>query len=238
MPLFIMDVCDVTFTRKSDGHVVFTSEAQTSTLSQTVDEETIQGGIGSRSIYTIKSNKAVELTVRNATFDLEWLAMTQGVKTISGNEFVVKKKIEGVLGEDLSIDAPESVADGDTISVLNKHKQSTKVTVATGSATVEAGFAEPGDKVQIVYDATVTGDTVEMRADKFAEKYEVQYNTVVYDADTEAHVYDLYINFFEVSPSSAFDMSLENGTAFTPELTFQATSNENAEIGTFSLVEI
>ena len=48
MPLFIMDVADVTFTRKSDNHVVFTSEAQTSTLSQTVDEETIKGGIGSR----------------------------------------------------------------------------------------------------------------------------------------------------------------------------------------------
>ena len=71
MPLFIMDVADVTFTRKSDNHVVFTSEAQTSTLSQTVDEETIKGGIGSRSIYTIKSNKELELTVRNATFDLE-----------------------------------------------------------------------------------------------------------------------------------------------------------------------
>lgn len=238
MPLYIMDVCDVTFTRKSDGHVVFTSEAQTSTISQTVDEEVIQGGIGSRPIYTIRSGKTVELTVRNATFDLEWLAMTQGVKINDNEEFIVKKKTEGTLAEGGTIDAPENVAEGGTIHVLNKDRKSIEVEPADGIITVDADFAGEGDKIQIVYDALVTGETVEMRADSFAEKYEVQYNTVVYDAETEAHVKDLYVEFYEVSPSSAFDMSLENGTAFTPELTFTAAANEKSEIGKFSLVEV
>ena len=99
MPLYIMDVADVTFKRKSDGHIVFTSEAQTSTLSQSVDEETIMGGIGSRSIYTIKSNKQLELTVRNATFDLEWLAMTQGVAVKDADTLVVQKKFAGTVAD-------------------------------------------------------------------------------------------------------------------------------------------
>lgn len=235
MPLFIMDVADVTFTRKSDGHVVFTSEAQMSSLSQTVDEETIQGGIGSRSIYTIKSNKELELTVRNATFDLEWLAMTQGVAVKDSDTLTVQKKYSA------TVEAGVATVTGVTagmVNVLNNERESQEVEVAEGGAiTVPAEFAADGDSIQVIVNEEVTGKSVKMRSDRFSEKYKVQYNTVVYDAETEALHSDLYIVFNEVSPSSAFDMSLENGTAYTPELTFRATANDEAEIGTWMLVE-
>src|SRR5699024_10947564 len=93
-------------------------------------------------------------------------------------------------------------------------------------------FAEDGEDVQVIIEEEVIGKSVKMHSDRFAEKYKVQYQTIVYDAKAEAVVADLYIVFNEVSPSSAFDMSLENGTAYTPELTFRATSNEGGEIGT------
>lgn len=235
MPLFIMDVADVTFTRKSDNHVVFTSEAQTSTLSQTVDEETIKGGIGSRSIYTIKSNKELELSVRNATFDLEWLAMTQGVAVKDADTLVVQKKFSGTVASGgLTI---EGVPAG-SVYILNEDRESKETTVAEGGVvTIPPTFAEDGEDVQVIVEEEVIGKSVKMRSDRFAEKYKVQYQTIVYDAKTEAVVADLYIVFNEVSPSSAFDMSLENGTAYTPELTFRATSNEGGEIGTWMLVD-
>lgn len=233
MPLFIMDVADVTFTRKSDNHVIFTSEAQTSTLSQTVDEETIKGGIGSRSIYTIKSNKELELSVRNATFDLEWLAMTQGVAVKDEDTLVVQKKHVGTVSDGaLTI---EGLAAG-TAYILNDARESQEVEVGEGGAiTVPSGFVTDGEDVQVIVEEEVIGKTVKMRSDRFAEKYKVQYQTIVYDAKTEAVVADLYIVFNEVSPSSAFDMSLENGAAYTPELTFRATANEAGEIGTWML---
>lgn len=235
MPLFIMDVADVTFTRKSDNHVVFTSEAQTSTLSQTVDEETIKGGIGSRSIYTIKSNKELELTVRNATFDLEWLAMTQGVAVKDADTLVVQKKFVGTVADGgLTV---EGMPAG-TAYILNEDRESQEAEVTEGGAVViPGGFAEDGEDVQVIVEEEVIGKTVKMRSDRFAEKYKVQYQTIVYDAKTESVVADLYIVFNEVSPSSAFDMSLENGTAYTPELTFRATSNDGGEIGTWMLVD-
>lgn len=235
MALFIMDVCDVTFKRKSDGHVVFTSEAQTSSISQTVDEEQIKGGIGSRTIYTIKSNKELELSVVNATFDLEWLAMTQGVKVEKDQTATVKGKMEAVVAEDGTVDLPEDAILGNDIYVLNNIRESFKADVGeeATSITVPEDVAAPGEDVQVIYEKEVEGNRVELRADTFAEKYEVQYMTYIYESETEARQGTLYITFNEVTPSSAFEMSLANGTAYTPELTFTATANAEGQIGEY-----
>lgn len=224
---YIMDVADVTFRRKSDRHTVFTSEAQMSSLSQTVDEEAIQGGIGSKTLYTIKSNKQMELTVRNATFDLEWMAMTQGVSVENGS-VTVMKEYKGTV-EDGAV-AIEATVSGN-VSVLNGSRKSVQLEATAGSVTIDPEFAEEGEDVTVIVDEEVTGQTVKIRADKFSEKYEVQYRTVVYERETSTHVADLYILFNEVSPSSAVDLSLENGAAFTPELTFTASADNNGEIG-------
>lgn len=238
MAKFIMDVADVSFKRKSDGHVIFTSEAQMSSLSQTVDEETIQGGIGSRNIYTIKSNKAVELSVRNATFDLEWLAMTQGVAIEEDGMAEVLRDEKATVSAEGTITAADVTAEDD-VNIINKDRKSVKVTAGVdGSITVPAEFAGEGETVTVIYTGEALGRKVTMSSDKFAEKYEVQYRTVVYDSQTEQKTDQLYINFHEVSPNSAFEMSLENGTAFTPELTFNATANDSNEIGTWLVEDI
>lgn len=233
MALYIMDVADVTMTRKSDGHVVSTSTAQMSSLSQTVDEEAIQGGIGSRTIYTIKSNKQQELTVRDATFDLEYLAMTQGVAVVDDETLVVQKKVNAVVA-DGAVEAPEGATD--SVHVINNEKVSQEVEIGD-AGTVTVPHAADGEKVQIIYDEEVAGRSIQMRSDRFSEKYKAQYQTVVYDTETEKIHSDLYIVFNEVSPSAAFDMSLENGTAFTPELTFTASGDDDNVIGTWMLVK-
>lgn len=227
MALYVIDVADVAFKRKSDGHIVFTSEAQMSSLSQTVDEEAIQGGIGSKTLYTVKSNKQMELSVRNATFNLEWLAMTQGVKVEDGGVATVMKDYTvDVADGAAAVDAPDG-----TVTIVNEDKESQTAEAASGSVTIPSDFAADGDSITVIAEEEVIGKSVEIRSDKFSEKYEVQYKTIVYDNNTDTHVHDLYINFYEVSPSSAFDLSLENGTAFTPELTFTAMANKQNEIG-------
>lgn len=227
MSLYVIDVADVAFKQKSDGHIVFTSEAQMSSLSQTVDEEAIQGGIGSKTLYTVKSNKQMELTVRNATFDLAWLAMTQGVAVTEGSATVMKN-FNGVVVDGSVV--VEATVTGE-VTILNDARDSQKAEATAGSVTVPVEFAADGDDVTVIVEEEVTGKTVDIRSDKFSEKYEVQYKTIVYDNKDDRHVHDLYIQFYEVSPSAAFDISLENGTAFTPELTFTAMANKDNEIG-------
>lgn len=242
MPKYIMDTADVTLTRKSDRHTIFTAEAQLASLSQTVDEETIQGGIGSRNIYTIRSNKSVELTVRNATFDEELLATTQGVAIDENGSAILKKNVKATVEDDgsggLSVTADGIPAETE-VSVVNSNRVSNRHEVGVdGNIILTEGDYAAGEKVVIIYEEEVTGRKISIRSDKFGENYEVQYMTYVYDSKTGKRLEDAYINFGDVTPSSSFDMSLENGTAFTPEITFTANANEDGEIGSMLFVPV
>ncbi|MGX1988600.1 hypothetical protein ACWIF0_23820, partial [Bacillus subtilis] len=75
----IHDVCNVTMKRKSDGKVIATGEAQTTSISQSIQEDFLKGGWGNRNLYVIKSDKNITGTVKNAFFSLDWLAAQQGV---------------------------------------------------------------------------------------------------------------------------------------------------------------
>jgi len=75
----IADVCDITMSKLSDDKIVFTAEAQLSSLSQKVDTQEIRGGIGLRLIFISRSGKNIELTVRNAIWDSDFLEVISGV---------------------------------------------------------------------------------------------------------------------------------------------------------------
>lgn len=76
----IADTCDVTFERLSDNKVIATAEAQLASISQTVDEQEVRGGIGGSLIATITSQKTIEASFRDALFSMDYLEMTQGTQ--------------------------------------------------------------------------------------------------------------------------------------------------------------
>lgn len=57
MKMVIQDTADVYFKRKSDGHTVFTTEAQLASLSGAISEEKLYAGIGNKPIYILKTQK-------------------------------------------------------------------------------------------------------------------------------------------------------------------------------------
>ena len=91
METLIKDVADLILTRKSDGHVVLNTMMQLTGLEQTLTEERIKGGIGNKTIALMKSDKEVALNTRNAVFDLEWLAASQGVAVEKNGTATVTK---------------------------------------------------------------------------------------------------------------------------------------------------
>jgi len=224
----ISDTADVTFRRKTDGHVVFTTEAQMASISQAITEERLKGGIGNKDIALIRSAKEVSLAVRNALFDLEWLAMTQGVAVQRDGTALVNKIETVTVGEAGEIAVTETPV-GD-ITLVNVEGVNAKI---TEGGTAPTDFAAPGDKVQAIYKVEATGKLVEISAEKFAESYEVEYRTITYDPKTNSVVSDFYIQFDNVVPSGAVDLSLENGTPLTPELNFNAMVGEGDAIGRF-----
>lgn len=232
----VNDTADVIWKRKSDGHVVFTTEAQLASISQAVDEEKLYGGIGNQTVALLRSNKEIDLAVRNALWDLEYLSMTQGVAIQEDGQAVVKgKEIVAVEGDEiggLTITLTETPVD-DTATIFDLDGSQQEVAVATGSIEIPEGFeAKAGDEVTVIYDKDVTGETVVFDAKKFSEKYSVEYQTLAYNPETMQPAYDIYIQFDEVVPSGAFEMSLENGTPYTPELNFSVmTPTGKSEMG-------
>lgn len=225
--IYVVDTCDVVFRRKSDRHVVFSYETQLASLSGTLSEEIIRGGIGNKPLYPLRHSKEVSLTARNGLFDLEWLAMSQGVK-IEGQTVQVTKIEKGLTVVDNAGDLQVTVTGnpvGNTVRIINGRKQE-DTSATSGKVTIPDGFAAAGDKISVEYKEEIQGDVVEINADSFSENYEVEYHTIAYSKKTNKVIKDLYFQFDNVLPSGAFDLSFENGSASTPEMTYNCYAND------------
>lgn len=228
MGYYISDTCDVTMKDLSDGSIIFTAEAQLASLDLETETEEIRGGIGSKTQYVIKSDKEIELTVRNATFDPKWLELQQGVKfeesvaTITKTEKGLVVNSEGevaIIGEPID----------NIVNIRNTDGDIQEVEVTEGKIEIPQGFAEEGERLLAIYEEEVTGQVLRIDGDKFPGAYRVSYHTIMYNTATSRVVSDLYFNFFNATPPGSMELSFENGEAQTPETTFVCLAAPNSE---------
>lgn len=228
---YIQDTADVLLTRKSDGFKIASGTTQSTSISQSVEEEVIKGGIGNRSLYTIKSDKEIEIQIKDAIFNPQWLAASQGVKVEDGKTLVVEnvETVEVEAGGVIKV--KDSSYAGEGVFVDSKGENH-KVTFTAGSATVEDITEQVGKEGMVTYEVERTGKSIAIRADRFAEKYKAQLSTVIYEAETEQIVEELFAIFHNVTPSSEFELGLEAGSALAPEMTLRCTADaKTKEIG-------
>lgn len=231
MKLLVMDTADVVMKRKSDGHVFITAEAQLTSISQSLGiNEKIFGGIGNKPLAIIKGQKEVTSTLRNAFYDQEFLSMTQGV-TINENGTATVYKTEKELTVVDNAGTLEVTITGtpinNTVYVRNSAGEVEQATFTSGKVTIPTGHANAGEIVSVTYQEEVTGNIVELDAEKFAEAYELEYHTIAYDPQTNKVVKDIYIQLDHVVPTGEFELSLENGTAIAPEINFECLALPN-----------
>lgn len=232
MPLLIMDTADVVMKRKSDGEVFVTTSAQLASISQALGiNEKIYGGIGNKPLAIMRGQKEITSTLRNAFYSQKILELTQGV-TIQENGTATVKFTEkglavvdnmGVLEVTISVGAT-----GTTAYVTNANGETESATLSGTKVTVPTGHAVAGEIVAVTYDKSVTGDILELDAEKFAGAYELTYHTIAYDSATNNVVKDIYIELDNVIPSGDFELSFENGTAVAPEITFDCLNAPNS----------
>ncbi|WP_415408894.1 hypothetical protein [Staphylococcus agnetis] len=228
---YIQDVADVLLTRKSDGFKIATGTAQSTSISQSVDEDQIKGGIGNRTLYTIKSNKELEIEVKDAVFNPQWLAATQGVKVEDKQTLTVEVVDTVEIGEGGKITIQDTSFEGNGVFVDSKGDNH-KVKFSKGTATIDGIKEQAGKEGQAVYEEKREGKSISIRADRFAEKYKAQLNTIIYEAETEAIVEDLFVIFHNVTPSAEFELGLEAGEALAPEIKLVASADpKTKEIG-------
>lgn len=232
MKLLVIDTADCVMKRKSDGHIFITAEAQLSSISGTLGiNEKIFGGIGNKSLAVMKGQKEVTSTLRNAFYDQQFLALTQGVAIKEDGSATVYKTEKSLKVADnagaLEITITGTPIDN-TVHIRNAKGDVEQATSTTGKVTVPVGHATEGELVSVTYQEAVTGDILELDSEKFAEAFTLEYHTIAYDPDTNAVVKDIYIQLDHVIPSDDFELSLENGTAVAPEVTFECLAAPNS----------
>lgn len=231
MKILISDTADLVAKRKRDGHVFITAETQLASISQSLGiNEKIYGSIGNKALAVMKGQKEVTNTVRNAFYDLEILSMTQGVAIQEDEEVSVHQREDNLTVADNAGVLEVTIAgtpSGTTVYVRNEKGETEKATVATKKVTVPTGHAAAGEKVSVTYKVDATGRVLPLEADKFAEAYELEYHTIGYDPVTNNVVLDIYIQLDHAVPSGEMEMSLENGSAIAPEITFDALAAPN-----------
>lgn len=230
--LVVMDTVNVFLKRKSDGHLVARTRTQMGSIAQTVGEERLKGSIGNQTIAVLNMDKEIEVTFRNALFDLEYLSMTQGVGIV--NKAVTIKKSEELIVVDnlgsLEVTIVGTPA-GATVSVFDTDGTNQEVAHTSKVVEIPVGYdAVAGDKILVVYNQTATGDVVEFDSKTFSELYELEMTTICYNPDSMVVEKDLYIQFDSVKPSSAFDLSFESGSAIAPELSLTVLTPKNSSI--------
>ncbi len=231
MKLLVIDTADVVMKRKSDGHIFITAEAQLTSISQTLGiNEKVYGGIGNKPLAIMKGQKEVTSTLRNAFYDQEFLALTQGVAIQEDGTAKVHETEKGLTVTDNG-GTLEVTIDNTTVTtayVRNAKGEIQETSVASGKVAVPTGHAAEGEIVSVTYEAQITGNIVELDTDKFAEAFTVEYHTIAYDPDTNKVVKDIYIQLDHAVPNDEFEMSLENGNAIAPEVSFECMAAPNS----------
>lgn len=213
--LIIQDVANMVIRDKASGKVMANTKLQMSSLEGTVNTEDLRAGIGNKKIYKMKSEKDLTVTTRSAIFDPEMLSLTQGVDIVSNKEVVVTRieticKAKGITEVTL-----KNTPDGDV--TINGETFTVALQVVSLVGKQDLIDAE---EVTVIYEETVTGDSIEFNAEKFSKNVSLELHTIAYDLKTNEVDSDLYFIFPKASISDEFSLSFEAGSVITPELTF------------------
>jgi len=170
MKTIINDTCDVIFRRVSDGVLVFTGEAQLASVAQKITETPIRGGISNPIIANLKSDKEIDLKVRNAVWNTQWLETVNGVSFANGTATVYKKEnglvCTGGAYEVASLAISASATTSGNVTVTLDGIAKT-IAVTTGDTatiiasairnTVFTGWTTGGTTTTVTFTATVKG---------------------------------------------------------------------------------
>ncbi|MBU8607773.1 hypothetical protein [Bacillus pumilus] len=228
----IHDVGKVLIKKKSDGRVFGSAVTQLTSLAQQIQEDFLKAGWGNADVYTIRSDKSLSGNIRNAFFNLEFMAMIQGV-SIENNKITIWEE-EKLTVKDGKVTLKTLPID--TIALRNEDGEYSEMDVITKVVDIPSNFASDGEKVTIHYPIEADAETVQISAENFSENYYLEIHTIEYDPKTAKVFSDLYIQLPKVTFSGEFDMSLEAGQVYTPEFGYKALS-EDGDIGQFARVK-
>lgn len=221
----VREAADVTFYSLVDGSPVVTLNTLKMTDVETSGETTYaRGGRGNAKLVGFSSDREASVTLQDAIFDNEALAMLTGNEIVNGSKQI--ERFEDVtLGASgagtLSFKALASPAA--KVFKLNGNNLGEAVSGATVTDDAITGAGVKGDRVRVYYTMNTPADsqTIRVTSDQFGGTYKVVADVLVRDENTKKDYYAQFIaynakiedNFsFSFSPDgdpSVLDIPLE-----------------------------
>lgn len=228
--LVIQDTCNVYMTSMVTGNIVGVGYAQLSGIEGSEESTDLRGGIGNKLAFILRSSKDVTVSVTSATFKPEFLAMMQGTEmedfteSVTNSVFLKVTENAGTAQVTLPTDLNALTA----VRVEDIDGKQTDLVPTVGVIELTGMKAKAGDTVEVFYLEQITGRGITFDAEKFASKVKLELRTVAYDRELAQITEDLYYIFDEGIPAGAFNMQLQNGEAYIPEMSFRVTAPQGS----------
>lgn len=222
------------------------SRLQSMSIEVTSESEDVYGGDSLFSFFNYIKSKSATFKFKNATFDMNVLAVTQGSGVEEGGEVNVFEKVQ-VKSNKATLSVTSNV-DVDSVVVLSNGKTLTKVASPTttdqysvttaGALTFGTGFADSEVEVSYVYKSN-DGTTVNVKTNDVPGYVELRHTSQPVKMK-DGKVYVLNTRVYKAVCDGGFNLEYTRDGAVAPEVTFKSVDPERADkrFVTYSLTEV
>jgi len=177
-------------------------------------------------LATIRGQKEITSSLRNAFFELSQVEMTQGISVDEAGTAKINKREDSLKVTDnlgtLEVTITGTPDNNDEIYLRNEAGEVKKATNSAGKVTVPTLFAKEGESLSATYKEEVIGNVLTLSSETFSDAHTLEYHTIGYSPSTNQVVSDIYIQLDHVIPKGEFELNFENGSAIAPEFTFDS----------------
>lgn len=223
------------------------SRMQSLSIEVTSESEDVYGGDSLFPFFNYIKSKSAQFKFKNAVFDMNVLAATQGTAVVEGGQKNVVETVS-VASNTANLTATSGIdvdsvvvmtADGAVLTQVTSPTSDTEYAVtATGTLTFSEGFAD--QEVTVSYVCTVAdGSTVHVKTNDvpgFVELRHVSMPIKLKDGRTV----EVHTRVYKAVCDGGFSLEYTRDGAVAPEVTFKSVDPERADKNfvSYSLVEV
>lgn len=235
------------FLLSADGKIAGRlSRLQSMTIEVTSETEDVYGGDSLFPFFNYIKSKSATFKFKNATFDMDVLAVTQGSAVEEGGEVNALETVK-VSSSKATLSVTSGV-DVDSVVVIAGGKALTKVSspstadqfavTAAGALTFGTGFTETSVEVSYVYKVT-DGTTVNVKTNDVAGYVELRHTSQPIKLPNGKTV-QVHTRVYKAVCDGGFSLEYTRDGAVAPEVTFKSVDPERADkrFVTYSLTEV
>lgn len=193
-------------------------------VTQSIKQDVIRSGIGSRVAAVLNSEKNIEFSITTTFHNDDIIAIQSG--TGFGTDTIrIQNSISGSLTSGKIALSATPVTD--SVVVMDKNGKTYTASYAAGEVTVTSGT--DGAIYTVIYSEDVEGQVLDLDSTAFPKNYKVQLHGIGYDPDTNEVVCDIYWLFDKAMPDGAFNFNGEKGNNVTEDIKFTAQTPVGAK---------